>query len=100
MRISLHVVDCDVDRSKVRNLLDNWSNVIDTNLAIFITLEEQKLACLWVIVRVNGCNWHLFLDAHIVQFGHEMLMLRMGLVGRRWFHDPDSQGATRVCSKQ
>ena len=38
VRVALWIVDCDVERIHLRNLSDNWTDVIHFNISILISL--------------------------------------------------------------
>ena len=95
MRIALRIFG-DVDSDHVRNLLNDGTNVIDTDFTIFITLQEQKLASLRVIVSIDRRDWHFLLNTHIVKLGNELSDAGMRFGRGRRPHNPDPQSSTRV----
>lgn len=67
-RVSLLVIR-DVHRDHFLNLLDYRSDVLNTYLPGFITLDEQKLASSLVVVGVNRCNCSGFVESLTAKFG-------------------------------
>ena len=75
----------------VWHLFDDWSDVIDANLTVFVTLNQQKLASIGIIVGIDGSDGHFLLDAHIVQLRDEFAAVSVGFGRRRRPHDPDTE---------
>ena len=93
MWISLGIVDGDIDRDHLLDLLNDRSNVIDYDISIFITLKQEKLASILIVMSVNRSDRHFFLDAHIIELGHELPVVSVRFERRGWTHDPDSDCA-------
>ena len=83
MRVALGIVLGDVYWVKVGHSVDDHRDVIHDNVATLIALKQKKLTRLFIIVGVNRSDGHLFIDAHIVKLGHELLVLDVRLEGRR-----------------
>ena len=71
MRITLCIEGCfcDIDSLNVWYLVNNWSDVVDYNLSIFISLKKQKLSSLFVIVCVHGSYRNLLINLVVLQHG-------------------------------
>ena len=100
MRVALQVVDCDVHGHQLRDSSEDRSEVMDANFTVLVALDQQELAFSFIIMRVNSRDGHLFLDAHVIELGHELVVARVWLEGWRRANDPDAHGATRVRSYQ
>ena len=68
MRVTLCIKGwyCDVNGINVRNFMYNWSDVVDHDLSIFISLKKQKLSSIFVIVCVYSSYWDLLIDLVIL----------------------------------
>ena len=68
MRITLCIKGwyCDVNGLNVWYFMNNWGDVVDYDLSIFISLKKQKLSCLFVIVCVYGRYWDLLINLVIL----------------------------------
>ena len=100
MRVALQVVDCDVHGDQVWDSGEDRSEVMNADFTVLVALDQQELAFSFIIMRVNSRDGHLFLDAHVIEFGHELMVARVWLEGWRRANDPDAHGATRVRSHQ
>ena len=74
-----------------RHLINDRSNVIDTDLTVFVALEQQKSSRLFIIVRIDSGNRHFLLDAHIVELCNQLTDTVVWLSRGRWPHNPDPQ---------
>ena len=100
MRVALQVVDCDVHGDQLWDSSEDRSEVMNANFTVLVALDQQELAFSFIIMRVNSRDRHLFLDAHVIEFGHELVVARVWFEGWRRANDPDAHGATRVRSYQ
>ena len=68
MRITLCIEGwyCDINGINVWNFMYNWSDVVDHDLSIFISLKKQKLSSIFVIVCVYSSYWDLLIDLVIL----------------------------------
>ena len=68
MRVTLCIKGwyCDINGINVRNFMYNWSDVVDHDLSIFISLKKQKLSSIFVIVCVYSRYWDLLIDLVIL----------------------------------
>ena len=74
-----------------RHLINDRRNVIDTDLTVFVTLEQQKPFSLFIVVRIDSGDWHFLLDAHIVKLCNQLTDTVVWLSRGRWPHNPDPQ---------
>ena len=100
MRVALQVVDCDVHGHQLRNSSEDRSEVMNTDFTVLVALDQQEPAFSFIIMRVNSRDRHLFLDAHVIELCHELVVARVRLEGWRRANDPDAHGTTRVRSYQ
>lgn len=100
MRVSLHVVDCDIHGLQLRDPGEDRSEVMDANFTVLVALDQQELAFSFIIMRVDSRDGHFLLDAHVIELGHELVVARVRLEGWRSANNPDAHGATRVRSNQ
>ena len=96
VRVSLYIVDCDIDWDHVFDFLDDRSDIVNYNVSVLIALQQKQLSSLLVVMGIDCGNRHLFLDAHVIQLSHQLLVVRMWLKGWRWSHHPDAKSSNRV----
>ena len=100
MRVALQVVDCDVHGNQLWDVSEDRSEVMNANFTVLVALDQQEFAFSFIIIRVDSRDRHLLLDAHVIEFGHELMVARVWFEGWRRANDPDAHGATRVRSHQ
>jgi len=66
MGITLRIILGNVERLEFRHFVNDNADVIDNNFTILVTLKQEELARIFVIMSVNCCHWNFFFDAHIV----------------------------------
>lgn len=66
MRVALFVCHSNIKFMHVFHSLDDDRDIIDDNIAALISLKQQELACLLVVMSVDGRDRHLLINAHVV----------------------------------
>jgi len=83
MRVAFRIVFSDIHGSKLRHSTYDHCNVVNDDVSALITLEQEELASLFIVVGVNCRYGHLLINAHIVKLRHELLVADVWLEGRR-----------------
>lgn len=83
MWVALRILLSDVSGDQPRHPTNDYSDIINNDLAVLITLQKEQLSGFLIIVSVDCRYWHLLFDTHVVQLSHELLVAGVRLE-RRW----------------